>query len=95
MNIDYVKHVTPTQAFPPSIKRDMMLKTEDISCKYTETSSQWQEFDILFFAKCFRDGFLPIKNYHDQNVEIWRRNVQSHELTFLLATRDATSHAQT
>ena len=41
MNIDYVKLVTPTQAFPPSIKRDMMLKTEDLSCKYTEASSQW------------------------------------------------------
>ena len=51
---------------------------------------------ILFFAKCFRDGSLPIKiNYDDQNVEIWRHNVQCHELTFLRATRDATSHAQT
>ena len=38
---------------------------------------------IVFFAKCFRDVFLPIKiNYDDQNVEIWRRNVQCHELTF-------------
>ena len=34
-------------------------------------------------------------NYDDQNVEIWRRNVQCHELTFLRATRDATSHART
>ena len=38
---------------------------------------------ILFFAQCFRDGFLPIKiNYDDQNVEVWKRNVQCHELTF-------------
>ena len=34
-------------------------------------------------------------NYDDQNVEIWRCNVQCHEVTFLRATRDATSHAQT
>ena len=50
--------------------------------------------DILFFAKCFDDGFLPIKNYDDQNIEIWRCNVQCHELTLLRATRDATSHVR-
>ena len=38
---------------------------------------------LFFFSKCFRDGFLPIKNiYHAQNVEIWRRNVECHDLTF-------------
>ena len=29
-------------------------------------------------------GFLPIKknNYYAQNIEIWRRNVECHDLTF-------------
>ena len=48
---------------------------------------------LLFFSKCFRDGFLPIQNYHPQNIEIWRRNLESHDLTFLRAMHDATSHA--
>ena len=36
---------------------------------------------ILFFSKCFRDVFMPIKNnYHAQNVKIWRTNVECHDL---------------
>ena len=37
---------------------------------------------VLFFSNCFHDGFLPIKliNYHTQNVEMWRCNIECHDL---------------
>ena len=41
-----------------------------------------------FFAK-------KKKNYHAQNVEIWRRNVECHDLTYLCETRDVMSRVQT
>ena len=34
-------------------------------------------------------------NYRAQNVEIWRRTVECQDLTFLRATRDATSYVRT
>ena len=45
------------------------------------------EFDrckcvILLFSNYFHDGFLPIKYCHAQDVEIGRRNVEWHDLTF-------------
>ena len=36
---------------------------------------------ILFFSKCIRHVFMPIRNnYHAQNIEIWRPNIESHDL---------------
>ena len=49
---------------------------------------------LLFFAKCFRDGFLPITKLIItlRTSKFRRRDVECHDLTFLRATRDATSH---
>ena len=45
----------------------------------------WQlvfELLVLFFSKCFHNGFLPIKKNicYAQNVEIWTYNVECHDL---------------
>ena len=76
--------------------RDHSVYLQIIKCYKAEIYVTTLQMLILFSSKCFRDGFSPVKNYHHaQNVEIWRRNVECHDLTFLGATRDATSHAQT
>ena len=42
-------------------------------------------YSVLVFSKCFRDGFLQINNQLSaQNVEIWRHNVECHDLIFCM-----------
>ena len=53
-------------------------------CHILPTCTNLSVIVILFFSKCFRDGFLPNKkiNYQAQHVVIWRCNVECHDLTF-------------
>ena len=48
---------------------------------------------IVFFKVLSRCFFLPMKiNYYAQNVEIWRRNVEYHNLISACDVRSHVSH---
>ena len=38
---------------------------------------------LIVHFKMFSGCFLPLKiNYHAQNVEMWKRNIECHDVTF-------------